>query len=80
MGSTVRKPVVAATPAVEALLDHLAGVGFRGAPRTLGLDEIGRHVLEYVPGSLADVLPPMSGPAADDIEEHVDIWTAALLA
>jgi Ser/Thr protein kinase RdoA (MazF antagonist) len=61
VGATVRKPAGAATPAVEALLDHLAGVGFAGAPRTLGRDESGRHVLEYVPGHLADTLPPMSG-------------------
>jgi len=60
VGSTVRKPVVAATPAVEALLDHLAAVGFPGAPRSLGRDDAGRHVLEYVPGSMADTLAPMS--------------------
>jgi Ser/Thr protein kinase RdoA (MazF antagonist) len=51
---------VEATPAVEALLEHLAGVGFEGAPRPLGRDQAGRQVLEYVPGSMADVLPPMS--------------------
>jgi Ser/Thr protein kinase RdoA (MazF antagonist) len=60
VGSTVRKPVVPATPAVEALLDHLAAVGFEGAPRTLGRDSVGRHVLEYVPGEMADALAPMS--------------------
>src|ERR1035437_1529962 len=50
VGSTVRKPATVSTAAVEALLDHFAEVGFSGAPRSLGRDELGRHVLEYVPG------------------------------
>src|SRR5665811_976842 len=49
VGATVRKPASDATAAVEALLDHFAEVGFSGAPRSLGRDELGRHVLEYVP-------------------------------
>ncbi|MFL6121507.1 phosphotransferase enzyme family protein [Actinophytocola sp.] len=53
VGDTVRKPVTPATPAVEALLDHLAG--FPGAPRHLGRDEQGRQVLEYVPGTVNDL-------------------------
>jgi hypothetical protein len=36
VGATVRKPAGVATMAVEALLDHLAYVGFSGAPRSLG--------------------------------------------
>lgn len=59
IGSTVRKPASAATAAVEALLHHLAGVGFSGAPRSLGRDELGRHVLEYVPGEMAYGDPPL---------------------
>jgi Ser/Thr protein kinase RdoA (MazF antagonist) len=51
VGATVRKPVTSATRSVEALLEHLCKGGFRGAPRTLGRDEKGRHVLEYVPGA-----------------------------
>src|SRR3984885_2866656 len=51
VGETVRKPATAATGSVEALLKHLHRVGFRGAPRTLGRDEKGRHMLEYVPGA-----------------------------
>jgi Ser/Thr protein kinase RdoA (MazF antagonist) len=54
VGATVRKPATPSTPAVEALLEYLADVDFPGAPRTLGRDERGRHVLEYVPGSMAD--------------------------
>jgi Ser/Thr protein kinase RdoA (MazF antagonist) len=52
VGDTVRKPTGPATPAVEALLAHLGAVGFDGAPRTLGRDERGRQVLEYVPGNV----------------------------
>src|ERR1700761_6906553 len=51
VGATVRKPTTSATSSVEALLEHLFEVGFRGAPRTLGRDEKGRYVLEYVPGA-----------------------------
>jgi Ser/Thr protein kinase RdoA (MazF antagonist) len=60
IGSTVRKPGGPATDAVHALLEHLRSVGFRGAPRSFGRDEQGRHVLEYVPGVLA-----MDEPVAD---------------
>jgi len=44
---------------VEALLSYLGGTGCSGAPRTLGRDEHGRQVLEYVPGQLADTMPPL---------------------
>jgi Ser/Thr protein kinase RdoA (MazF antagonist) len=56
----VRKPASPATAAVEALLVHLEAVGFRGAPRTLGRDELGRQVLEYVPGRMADEQGPLT--------------------
>jgi Ser/Thr protein kinase RdoA (MazF antagonist) len=61
VGATVRKPANAATPAVHALLDHLAAVGFDGSPRALGLDDAGRQVLEYVPGSVSDLPPATDG-------------------
>jgi len=60
VGSTVRKPATPATPAVEALLEHLAAAGVAAVPRTLGRDQLGRHVLEYVPGVTADRLPPLT--------------------
>lgn len=61
VGATVRKPAGSWTPAVESLLTHLEVAGFSGAPRTLGRDKQGRHVLEYVPGTIAHDLPPL-GP------------------
>lgn len=52
VGETVRRPPTAASPAVHAFLSHLNEVGFTGAPRTYGLDDQGRHVVEYVRGQV----------------------------
>jgi Phosphotransferase enzyme family len=52
VGDTVRRPAGPWTPAVHALLDHLRAVGFRGAPRAHGLDDQGREVLDFVPGTV----------------------------
>src|SRR5262245_42072127 len=52
VGDTVRRPAGPWTPAVHALLRHLHEVGFRGAPRPLGLDEQGREVLTYAAGNV----------------------------
>jgi hypothetical protein len=57
VGSTVRRPAGPWSPSVHHFLTHLNDVGFDGAPRTLGFDEKGRHVLEFVPGDVADALP-----------------------
>ena len=54
VGSTVRRPAGPWTDSVDALLTHLARVGFTGAPRPLGRDDRGRQVLEYVPGEVGD--------------------------
>lgn len=62
IGETVRKPAIDATSSVEAFLEHLHNVGFSGAPRSLGRDEQGRHVLEYIPGSTVDMSQPLSVP------------------
>lgn len=55
VGDTVRRPSGPWSASVDALLSHLNAVGYEAAPRTLGFDELGRHVLEYVEG---DVLMP----------------------
>lgn len=62
VGDTVRRPAGPHTPAVSALLDHFEQVGFDGAPRSLGLDERGRHVVSFVEGTPA--LPPV--PSSDE--------------
>jgi len=56
VGDTVRRPLRGTSRATQALLDHLHAVGFTGAPRFLGVDEQGREVLSYVPGTA--VTPP----------------------
>ncbi len=56
IGRTVRRPTGPWTPAVHRLLAHVQDEGLRGAPRVLGLDARGREVLDYLPGTVADVL------------------------
>ncbi len=64
VGDTVRRPWRAHTPAVHALLDHLAKAGFDGAPRVVGQDERGREVLTWIEGDVA--VPPFPAWAASD--------------
>ena len=62
VGDTVRRPLRGTSAATCALLEHLAEVGFDGAPRYLGTDERGREVLTYVEGHA--VTPPVPGLGA----------------
>jgi hypothetical protein len=50
IGDTLRRPSGPWSHSVHHFLTHLAAVGYDGAPRSLGFDEQGRHVLEWVPG------------------------------
>lgn len=52
VGDTVRRQVGPWTRTIHALLEHLWSVGFRGAPRPLGIDEKGREVLTYSAGEV----------------------------
>ena len=52
VGDTVRRPARPHTPAVHALLTYLHAAGFDGAPRPLGIDERGREVLSFIPGTV----------------------------
>jgi mutator protein MutT len=54
VGRTVRRKTGPWTPAVHALLEHLASVGIAEAPRTLGVDDQGREALTYLPGAVAE--------------------------
>ncbi|TDE31110.1 aminoglycoside phosphotransferase family protein [Nonomuraea mesophila] len=63
-GETVRRPTGPWTPAVHALLGHLAARGFAGAPRSHGIDGKGREILDFVPGRTADY--PLPGWARSD--------------
>lgn len=51
-GDTVRRPVGPWIPAVHALLRHVHG-RLPHVPRVLGIDELGREVLTYLPGTRA---------------------------
>ena len=62
VGDTVRRPRGPWSDAVAAYLLHLERVGFRGAPRYLGVDEHGRDVLEFVCGEVPDVLREYGAP------------------
>ena len=52
VGNTVRRPATAASGTVHAFLAHLNEVGYSGAPRTPGFDQQGRHVAEYIEGTI----------------------------
>ena len=64
IGATVRRPIREWSDSVDAFLDHLAAVGFEGAPRRIGLDAKGREVLTYVEGDVA--VPPFPSWAASE--------------
>lgn len=51
IGDTLRRTSYAWPPAVVDLLQHVEHVGFDGAPRALGFDELGREVLTFVEGA-----------------------------
>ena len=55
VGATVRRPTGPWTPAVHALLTHLARRGVRHVPAVHGFDVRGREVLDYLPGEVVDV-------------------------
>lgn len=59
IGDRVHRPAGPWTPAVHAVLEHLAAKGFAGAPRVHGFDAEGREIVGFmpgdVPGSEADV-------------------------
>jgi hypothetical protein len=64
VGATVRRPTNPNSSYVHALLRHLEGVGFDGAPRFLGLDARGRETLTFVEGEVAG--RPRPGWIADE--------------
>jgi Phosphotransferase enzyme family len=52
VGDTVRRPLHRRSDFVHAVLRRLEEVGFRGAPRLLGVDEQGREVLGFIEGEV----------------------------
>jgi Ser/Thr protein kinase RdoA (MazF antagonist) len=75
VGDTVRRLTGPWTPAVHALLAHLAGKGFTGAPRPLGFDEQGREVLTFLEGeSVGRRKPRPAWVYAEDTLDQVAHW------
>jgi len=64
VGDTVRRPAGFWSESVDAFLRHLEHVGYRGAPRSLGFDEQGRHVVEFVDGAVPMPYEPADHPSA----------------
>jgi hypothetical protein len=61
LGDTVRRAAGPWTPAVHALLTHLAQHGFAGSPRPLGVDGQGREVLTFLAGETVGSARPWPG-------------------
>ena len=61
VGATVHKQLTPASPSVHPFLHWLNLHRYQGAPRLYGRSPDGRYqVLEYVPGTMADRLPPLT--------------------
>lgn len=52
IGDTVRRPIMRDTAFGRDCLLHLEHVGFSHTPRFLGVDEAGREILSFIPGSV----------------------------
>lgn len=78
VGDTVRRSAGPWTPAVHALLAHLEGTGFTGAPRPLGFDEQGREVLTFLEDeSVGYRRPRPAWVHAEDTLDQVARWIRA---
>src|SRR6266566_3964956 len=51
VGETVRRPMGARASFIHDLLVHLGRFGFDGAPRFLGVDDVGREIVSLLPGA-----------------------------
>jgi hypothetical protein len=77
-GDTVHRAAGPWTPAVHALLAHLAAKAFTGAPRPLGFDEQGREVLTFLEGeTVGSGKPWPAWTHAEDTLDQVARWMRA---
>lgn len=75
VNGTVRRPTGPWTPAVHALLCHLEARGMPGVPRVLGIDEQGREVLSFLPGTTVGEQEPWPPWVhSDDALSQVGAW------
>jgi thiamine kinase-like enzyme len=78
LGDTVRRAAGPWTPAVHALLTHLATKQFTAAPRPLGYDEQGREVLTFLHGQTVGSNKPWPPWVhADETIDQVARWARA---
>lgn len=78
VGDTVRRAAGPWTPAVHALLTHLATKRFTAAPRPLGFDEQDREILTFLEGQTVGSGKPWSAWVhADDTLDQVAGWMRA---
>jgi Ser/Thr protein kinase RdoA (MazF antagonist) len=61
VGNAVCRPIRAGSALARELLRHLEKHEFSGAPRFLGIDNVGREILSYLPG----FVPPELGHFSD---------------
>lgn len=54
IGNRVHRPAAPWNGPVHALLRHLADQGYDGAPRVHGFDDLGREVLDFLPGRIVE--------------------------
>ncbi|WP_423065201.1 hypothetical protein [Devosia sp. CN2-171] len=52
VGETVRRPISADRQQVHALLQHLEAAALTSTPRFLGVDDRGREILSFLPGTV----------------------------
>lgn len=57
IGDTVRRAPGPWTPTIQRLLAHVRAKGLLWVPEPLGLDEAGREVLSFIPGTVPHDLP-----------------------
>jgi hypothetical protein len=58
VGDTVHRAAGPWTPTVQRLLAHLRAAGMTEVPEPLGLDELGREIVSYLPGEVPGWPPP----------------------
>jgi hypothetical protein len=57
IGNTVRRTPGPWTPTIQRLLAHVRAKGLLWVPEPLGLDEVGREILSFLPGTVPHDMP-----------------------
>jgi aminoglycoside phosphotransferase (APT) family kinase protein len=79
IGDAVHRPRRPWTGTVHAVLRHLEAVGFEGAPRVRGFDDLGREVLSYLEGETVGAASPWpEWVFSDDALAQVGAWLRRL--